>query len=42
MTFIGAIFFMLSDSILAFDKFYTPISLAPIWILSIYWYFFFY
>ncbi|MBV1922819.1 MAG: lysoplasmalogenase, partial [Flavobacteriaceae bacterium] len=34
---IGAILFLISDSILAFDKFKEPFSLAGILILSTYW-----
>lgn len=33
---IGAIFFVTSDSILAIDKFYEPISLATFWIMLTY------
>lgn len=33
---IGAIFFVTSDSILAIDKFYKPISLATFWIMLTY------
>ncbi|MGL2963775.1 lysoplasmalogenase [Flavobacterium sp. RSB2_4_14] len=32
----GAVFFVTSDSILAFNKFYTPIPLASFWIMSTY------
>ncbi|WP_456439945.1 lysoplasmalogenase [Psychroserpens sp.] len=34
--FIGAILFMLSDSILAIDKFYQPLTLSSIWIMLTY------
>ncbi len=34
---IGAILFLISDAILAFDKFKEPFSIAGILILSIYW-----
>ena len=32
----GAIFFVLSDSILAINKFYTPINWSSFWIMSTY------
>ncbi|MFO6418712.1 lysoplasmalogenase [Hylemonella sp. W303a] len=32
----GAVFFMASDSLLAFNKFVTPLPLAPLWVLSSY------
>ena len=34
--FIGAIFFVTSDSILAIDKFHEPIPLASFWIMITY------
>ena len=33
---IGAVFFVLSDSILAINKFYVPIYLSSFWIMSTY------
>jgi uncharacterized membrane protein YhhN len=33
---VGAASFVMSDSILAFNKFYTPIPLASLWIMSTY------
>jgi len=34
---VGALFFILSDCLLAFNKFHTRISLAQVWVLSTYW-----
>ena len=34
---LGAIFFMLSDTLLALNKFVTPLPLAPLWVLSTYY-----
>ena len=34
---IGGVLFMASDSLLAIDKFATPLPLAPLWILASYW-----
>jgi uncharacterized membrane protein YhhN len=36
LVFVGAVFFVTSDSILAFNKFYTPIPNASFWIMSTY------
>jgi len=36
LVFIGAVFFVTSDSILAFNKFYIPIPYASFWIMSTY------
>jgi uncharacterized membrane protein YhhN len=33
---LGALFFVLSDSLLAFDKFYQPIPLSGVWIMTSY------
>jgi hypothetical protein len=35
---IGAMFFILSDCILAFNKFHTKVHLAQVWVLGCYWY----
>jgi len=34
--FFGAVFFMLSDSLLAINKFYKPISTASVWVMATY------
>lgn len=34
---LGAGCFMLSDSLLATDRFVTPLPLAPVWVLSTYY-----
>lgn len=34
---VGAGFFMLSDSLLAIDRFHTPIPMAPLWVLATYY-----
>lgn len=34
---LGAIFFMLSDTLLALNKFVAPLPLAPLWVLSTYY-----
>ena len=34
---IGGVLFMASDSLLAINKFATPLPLAPLWILASYW-----
>ncbi len=34
--FAGAVCFVLSDSLLAFDKFHTPLPMASVWIMSTY------
>ena len=34
---IGAILFMISDFLLAFNKFHTPIKYSQVWVLSSYW-----
>ncbi|HEX3141602.1 MAG TPA: lysoplasmalogenase [Rhizobacter sp.] len=34
---IGGLLFMASDTLLAFNKFATPLPLAPLWILASYW-----
>jgi uncharacterized membrane protein YhhN len=36
LVFFGAVFFMLSDSLLAINKFYQPISLAGLWVMITY------
>ena len=36
MVFGGAFFFMVSDSLLAINKFYTPIALSGVWIMTTY------
>ncbi len=36
LVFFGAIFFMLSDSLLAINKFYHPVSFPGVWIMSTY------
>ncbi|HEY0844779.1 MAG TPA: lysoplasmalogenase [Noviherbaspirillum sp.] len=33
----GGLLFMASDTLLAFNKFATPLPLAPLWILATYW-----
>jgi len=35
---IGGVLFMVSDSLLAIDKFAFPLPLAPLWILASYWF----
>jgi uncharacterized membrane protein YhhN len=34
---VGAGFFMLSDTLLALNKFVSPLPLAPLWVLSTYY-----
>ncbi len=34
---IGGLLFLVSDSLLAFNKFHAPIALAPLWVLATYW-----
>jgi uncharacterized membrane protein YhhN len=34
---VGAGFFMLSDTLLALNKFVTPLPLAPLWVLATYY-----
>lgn len=34
---IGAVFFMLSDTLLALNRFVAPLPLAPLWVLSTYY-----
>jgi len=34
---IGALFFMASDCLLAFNKFHTPLPYAQVWVLCTYW-----
>jgi len=34
---IGAVFFIVSDCLLAFNRFHTAIAYAQIWVLSTYW-----
>ena len=34
---IGAGFFMLSDALLATNRFATPLAMAPLWVLSTYY-----
>lgn len=36
LVFLGAVFFMLSDSLLAINKFYQPISFAGVWVMTTY------
>ncbi len=36
LVFVGSIFFMLSDSVLAINKFFRPVTAAGFWIMSIY------
>jgi uncharacterized membrane protein YhhN len=36
LVFFGAAFFMLSDSLLAINKFYQPISFAGVWVMTTY------
>lgn len=36
MVFIGSLFFMISDSILAFTMFYQPLSMSNVWIMTTY------
>jgi len=36
LVFFGAVFFMISDSILAINKFYQPISTASVWVMATY------
>ena len=36
LVFLGAVFFMISDSLLAINKFYQPISLAGLWVMTTY------
>jgi len=37
MVAVGAGFFMLSDALLAIDRFAHPLPLAPLWVLSSYY-----
>lgn len=34
---LGGALFVLSDGLLAWDRFHTPLPLAPVWVLSSYW-----
>jgi len=34
---VGALFFLLSDCLLAFNKFHTPLEYAQVWVLTTYW-----
>jgi len=34
---VGAVFFMLSDSLLAINRFVTPLPLSGLWVLSTYY-----
>jgi len=36
LVFLGAIFFIISDSLLALNKFYSPLPLSGIWIMTTY------
>ena len=36
LVFVGSIFFMLSDSVLAINKFFRPVTAAGFWIMSTY------
>ena len=33
----AAVLFMVSDSLLAIDRFARPLPLAPLWVLATYW-----
>ena len=36
LVFVGSIFFMLSDSVLAINKFFSPVTAAGFWVMSTY------